>query len=217
MKVLVFFSFLLLPILLFPYFHKVQQIDCTNQYNECSGEVLSGLEKFKNKSVKETLLDLDKSLKENPRIKSYKIIYQPIADISVELIEEKASIAIKENGTSEFLLVSEDHQLITKGSETTLPKLYITKSEIKIDSPEVKFSQDLLIDLAKYYDINEAYLDDSSIVATYKNELRLTFPISGDIDILLGSLELLLFQLKQKLPDTKISSIDLRYKNPVVK
>lgn len=217
MKFLILFSFLLLPILLFPYFYKINKIDCISQYGECSVEVLSSLEGFKNKPVKEAVLSLEKHLSENKRIREYKLIYRPLADITIELIEEKATVAVKEANRQEFLLVSQDRKVINTADHTTLPKVFISKEEIKFDSPEAGFASSLLIELAKYYDISEAILDESSIVAVYKDELKLTFPVTGDVDMLLGSLELLLFQLKRELPDTKISSIDLRYKNVIVK
>ena len=47
--------------------------------------------------------------------------------------------------------------------------------------------------------------------------VKVIFPLEGDIDVLLGSLRLILSQLNNDEREIRIGSIDLRFENPVLR
>jgi len=217
MKIIIFFCFFLIPIILFPFLYPIRNIICVSQYGECNYQLQQKFQEVEGSPLKKTLRELDLYLSENERIEEYKVNFKPLDNILVSITEAKSEIAIKEKGFEKFFLVSSKGELISEASASALPKVFIGREDIKFDSFESLFAVKLLVELSKFYDIQEVTLSESEIKAVYKQEIELIFPVEADIDVLLGSLELLLFQLKQKLPDTTISSIDLRYKNVIVR
>src|SRR5688572_9759430 len=113
MKFVILFNFLLLPILLFPYFYKVESIVCISQYGACSKSIVAETKQFENKPIKEILIELGKFLSNHPRVDSFNITYRPVANITIDIMESKAEIAIKENNSPEFLLVSKNSEIVT--------------------------------------------------------------------------------------------------------
>lgn len=208
---------MLSSLLIFPYVYPVDSIACVSQFGECKPHIKHNLEAIEGYPLKKAELAIADYLSSDYTISEFATTYKPLARLEVNMVQEKAEIAVRENSSDKFFLVSLKGEKISESSESALPKVFIARDEINFDSPQALFAVKLLRELYIYYDINEIVLDESSLKTVYRSDLEVTFPVDGDIDVLLGSMELLLFQLKRSLPDTKITSIDLRYKNPVVK
>lgn len=225
MRMLVLSSIFILLIVLFPYVYKSGKIICKTQYGECSQDINLKVQSVNGQPIKQVTKLISERLKDEAKIESFKTVYHPLNTFQVDIIQKKAEVAIKEIDTLEYLLFSSDGNIVEKSTSTVLPKVILEDSSYKSDSPESRFASKLLIELYKYYSIDTITMIDGSLVGWFDAKLKLTFPLEGDIDVLLGSLELLLFQLNQSLQNSKIedvrnfkvTSIDLRYKNPVIK
>jgi len=226
LKTLVLASLVVLTVLLLPHRLVIQKIECSSQFGKCSEIVKNDLEKLLNKNftLKSSNSKVEDLLSKNPRILDFSTQYVPANSLKVHVVERKGEVAIKELGSDTYLIVDNLGQLIEERIESELPKIQIESGSLKVGSDEINFSSSLVSELAKYYNIRQTKIDGFSMRAKY-DSLELIFPLEGNIDVLLGSLELLLFQLNRslqastidKVSVTNLSSIDLRYKNPIVK
>lgn len=220
MKYIYFFALLFLAIFLLPFLIKIKVIECNNQYGKCSQEIESEVTKFENTSYKNLDRSLTDYLKKIPRIDSYNYSYIPPYKLKINLIEKKPIVVLNYDGKN--VLLSEDLTEIEVSDTTQLPVLFV-KSTIDNKSEKLKFAVKLLAELNKYYSVNEAILDNN-IKIVYDGRTEIIFPTEGDIDVLLGSLEIMLFQLNDWLENSRIDLraenvkvIDLRFKNPLIK
>ncbi|MBX4205966.1 hypothetical protein KW795_02105 [Candidatus Microgenomates bacterium] len=114
---------------------------------------------------------------------------------------DKGGIIIEESDTSNLpnLLIDPNLNVILKKGE----KL----------SSEFQFATLLLQKMYFVYNTNHANVSAYSISFDL-NEKKVVFPLNGDIDVLLGSLTVILSRLNS---ENNYSIIDLRYKNPILK
>lgn len=225
MRIIVLGSLVLLLISIFPFIYKSTSIYCKSQYGECSKSIKEDLNKIVGKPIKKVDHSISEKLSSNKEVEKFTVTYFPVSSFKVDVIEKKSEVAVKIGQNEKFYLLGSDGQVFEEAQETVLPKVFVANENLSISDPEIQFASKLLIEVYKYYSIDSFYIDESDIVGMYSKKIKLTFPTQGDIDVLLGSLELLLFQLNDRLQQSKIedvrnfkvSEIDLRYKNPIVR
>ncbi len=79
---------------------------------------------------------------------------------------------------------------------------------------ETLFALELLYDMFSFYQVQTGKIDKSSLVIELSRGPKVIFPLEGSHQVLLGSLRLVLSKLNS---DSQVSTIDLRFKNPVIK
>lgn len=223
-RILVAFSLILLFLLILPYLVTVKDVRCNSQFGSCSPHIVSGTDEL----VGVTYKNLEKQIALNDVLQSevdaFTYYFIPPSQLVVNVIEKKGAIAVRSEAEEEFHIVSLDQTFISTAENTQLPKLYIDSSDY-IDHPDFGFCIELLSSLSQYYSVNEAIWTNNSFLIVYNESTEIVFPTQGDIDVLLGSLEVMLFRLNSALQNSKISNvsadkihtIDLRYKNPIIK
>ena len=95
-----------------------------------------------------------------------------------------------------------------------MPQLTINE---EVDSQKLVFAIQVFSELVRIYGARSGELDKNGLYALLKGDFKAIFPLSGDVDVLLGVLEVTLSQLNEDAPQLKITSIDYRFKNPVLK
>lgn len=195
----------------------VKAVECSNQFGPCSQEVQDMANAKINESYFSSKKSLGKALSESTRIDNYSIRFRLPSTLIVDIVEKKAEVALKFS-EEQFLLFDRKGNLVGKTTNTELPKIEV----FEVPSEDgLKFSVELFLSLFKYYDVSSAELTKFSIASNVKG-VRVIFPLEGDIDILLGAMEVSLLQLNQAHENSTINSagnynlIDLRYKNPVI-
>ena len=107
-------------------------------------------------------------------------------------------------------------------TETLLPK---SISDKELNEHQLQFVSELGRKLFLIYGINSSEIKNDAFITTTNGGYIVYFPLKGDTDVLLGSLELILSQLNRtkgnfKIEDDKMvnpTTIDLRYVNPVLR
>lgn len=198
---------------------RVKEIRCLSGSSACSSEVSKTVEEFRDKSYFEARKTLSKKLSENKRLANFKINFNLPDVLVVEVVERTPEIAAKFGENSYFLF---DKKGVSLGevSETSLPIIIVYEVPAK---EKFGFAVRLAREVLKYYMGRDIRLDRHGIYATVQNGVEVVLPLEGDIDVLLGSLEVTLSQLNEdgknptiSLESGKTYKVDLRYKNPVI-
>ncbi|OGM33254.1 hypothetical protein A2803_00185 [Candidatus Woesebacteria bacterium RIFCSPHIGHO2_01_FULL_44_21] len=198
---------------------RVADVTCTTQNGMCPSEIQSMVDASKGKSYFDAKNELASTLAESMRIARYTIRFNLPSTLAVEITERKPEIAAK-FGENTYFLFDKDGVSLGEVSSTELP--IITVFSVP-RGERVNFAVRLARDLVKYYSAGELKMDKYGLYAKVKNGVEVVFPLEGDLDVLLGSLEVTLSQLNRGREDStigltagKIHKVDLRYKNPVI-
>jgi len=223
-RILVAISFILLFLLVLPYLVTVKDVRCNSQFGACSPHIVSGTDAL----VGVTYKNLNKKISQNDvlqnEVEAFTYFFVPPSQLVINVIEKKGAVAVRSETETEFHIVTLDTTIISDAVDTQLPKLY-TNIDDYTDHPDFLFCIELLSSLSRYYSVNEAIWTNNSFLIVYNESTEIVFPTHGDIDVLLGSLEVMLFRLNSALQNSKIRNvsadnihtIDLRYKNPIIK
>ncbi len=192
---------------------KVQNINCISQFGNCSPDLQAEILKAKDKNIFESFSLLKNSLKKENKVLGYSINLTLPFNLEINCIERTPIIAFNlKNGN--FALVDKDGVIADVAKNTTLPKIL---SSTPVSNEQLIFISGLMHSLNTFYNINEGKITENGLEISNLNKKRVIFPLSGDKDILLGSLNLILSRLPSVQEASTISTIDLRFKNPILK
>jgi cell division septal protein FtsQ len=137
--------------------------------------------------------------------------------LQVNLLERKPKFALKKRGSGAFALVDSRGIVVSYQDTSALPVLIMSDTPPNVGemvSDKTLFALEILSDIFSMYQVKSGDLEDESLVIELKGGLRVIFPLEADRKVLLGSLRLILSRLNE---ESNVSTIDLRYKNPVLK
>ena len=158
---------------------------------------------------------------------TYLIQYKIPSTLKVDLSLKKSKYAI--NSNNKIYLVENGGLILETVSESSLPTLINNSNNYIIGNSitdEDKFALKIIEKVAFLYSIQSATSDNKELkIITNENKL-IHFPLTGDIDVLVGSLRLIFSRLndeangirmEESVKSSDISEIDLRFKNPVLR
>ncbi len=197
---------------------KVVNILCTSQFGDCPAEIDDFLEDFKGQSYFDSKRALSSAFSQNPRIAYYRIRFNLPDVMAVEITERNPELAAK-FGENNFFIFDKEGVSLGQVKESSLST--VTVYELPREKL-FRFAIVLAREIFKYYGATNVAVDKHGLYAQVKN-VEVVFPLEGDIDVLLGSLEVSLLQLNERSKNSTIIlaagknyKVDLRYKNPVV-
>lgn len=225
MKKRIFIVLLLLAVTTGAFFFvsqkiKISYVECKNEADDCSPEVNAVVNPFIGKSYFSAKRDLSRVLSQNTGLTYFRVSFSLPSTLKVEVVEKKPEIALKFS-ENRFFLFDKKGGLVRETESTNLPVIEVRETP---NASAVHFSVVLFHDLLEYYNAKNATLNKYGLTATVNGDVEATFPLAGDMDVLLGTLEVVLLQLNE-LRETptimgnhtgKTYAVDLRYKNPVV-
>ena len=146
--------------------------------------------------------------------------------LTINLIERSPKIALYPSETKKFLLADEEGKIINMVDNSNLQKISVDRKLPNLGENidrEILFGILLTLDAANIDKIVEAKIEKNSLVISYKEGPKVTFPLDGDRKTLIGGLNLILSQLNTSSNATTIENedlgnlkIDMRYRNPVL-
>jgi len=220
---LVFFFILFLIFIIFRKFEEVKEIHCVSDGSLCD-LLIEELKPFLGKSFHGFEKVLKEYTKDNYLISEYSYEYVFPNKLLVRIVERKAEFILENDNQQNRVFVSLDGFVFEKG-EADLPKIItdkkIPKAGEKIDE-ETIFALHLIRPLSKDYRIKKSELRNDSLTILFENGIKAIFPLSGDKEFLLGSFVLIYQELYKDKNSSKIDigsfdTIDLRYKNPILR
>ncbi len=198
----------------------ISNITCKTQFGPCEEYDHKQLDTFKGKNI----IVLKKDQVEEKLLQNFKnediIVNKVLPSALLVFIEKRRGyIGITKIGLQGIFISSKDGTILSFEKKTALPTLELAQDSqnpsvgLKIDDKTLYAGRILLL-VSKIENIKKSNLEKDKITIDLENT-QVIFPHSGDPQVLSGSLQLILTQSKmnKKIP----TSIDLRYKNPVLK
>ncbi len=219
-------TFLILVIIFFlSRIITVNNIVCISRDLECSPRINDKLQAYKGKDLQSTKKVLKKILKDDITVTNFNIEYKIPHTLILNVIERKPKYSLIMNSEKKNLAVDNEGYVLYEIQNFDFPVLKVDKNlpEIgdKIDK-HTFFALQLLSDIDSVFQVKQGSLDSNSLVIELPSNLRVIFPVEGDREALIGSLILISNEIKngsgsKVIKNQTIGSIDLRYKNPILK
>jgi len=120
-------------------------------------------------------------------------------------------------------MVDKDGIVLFVSDKSDLPTVYgffIPNAGSKV-SLRTKLALDIIYSVNYYFRVNSAYIENETLIVELPDQIRVIFPLEGDSNVLVGSLILIINEIKKNGSEffgfSQIQTIDLRYKNPVIR
>lgn len=205
-----------------PKFIYIGQVVCRSQFGPCTllGDKLSSLG---GRSLDATKREVGSVLSKEDSISDFSLQFRIPDTLEVAIIEKKPKFALKDVTSGFFALVDKEGKVLKIVEESSLPTV-VTTEELPDVGQKVKeeyfFALNILYGVFASYQVQEGRIENNSLLVNLQG-YKVIFPLSGDKDVLLGALRLLIERLNEGGKDSRISlgisQIDLRFKNPVLK
>lgn len=227
MKLIVSFSvFVLVLICLLIFFvprkFPVSKISCQSQFGPCNEKIANDLQKFVPGEYLLVKKSIDEYFINNGNIEKYSRNFKLPGEFEIYIVLKKNIYAIKD-GQGDIYIYTENFGYVEEVEETSLPILNLERNLVEPHdlSEEEKFFLELLDRLFYNYQTDLLSVKDGSGEIRLENGIRVIFPSGGEIDYLLGSLEVVRVELNKMSENSRIEKeikeIDLRFTHPVLR
>jgi hypothetical protein len=208
-RLAIFFLIILLVstlVLIYKYlFPLIKVSECTN----CPEDIKNSVQ---NKNYKEA----KSYLSSHKRLESYELSFTT-KGIIVDVIEKKPDVAFFTSPDGPYFLFDKFGTLLNyTPNQVNLPTVTISPS-VSLSESEASFISEISYYIFNSQSVKEATVIDQGVNFKLSDNTSIIIPISGDIDLLLGSMKISLSWLKSDQNTSKMNTLDLRFKNPVIK
>lgn len=214
--ILLFFTIIVVS----PLLIKITPI-CKNQFGDCSEEITKKIESQKGKRLVSARRGVNKILKSLFSVSDYSIQFKLPNTLEVNVIEKVPVYSLFNPNEGRSALVDTDGVIISVSDNVSaLPSVKTTSS---IGEPGQKvqdfqiFALKIVQGVNQMYQISTGEIQSDTLLVELKPNIRVIFPLEGDIDVLLGTLRLIYTKIISPEYAGKYSEIDLRFKNPVLR
>ncbi len=220
---LLFIIVIVLFVLLVPRMLVIKNIICINQYGSCQETLNLKLENLKGKSLEEVKQEVSAIMRQDLFVKEYVLRYEIPDRVVINTISKKAKFVLKSIDKDKLALVDQDGLVLGLRENSTLPKVFISADYATVGEKVSKrelFALNLVSDLYYFYQVKEGDMFEDRLEIYLSDGVKVIFPLEGDRNVMLGGLKVILSRLNQDNKDSrikKVSEIDLRFKNPVLK
>lgn len=216
-------AFFLLIFFLLPKLIKINAIECNTQYGACDRAFYDDFRKYQGKNLGEARSSISDFLGKNVLVSDFSFQFQLPNKLKISLVLRKAKFALFNENLDKYSLIDKDGFILAIVDATNLPYLIVSENlpnvGEKIDT-KVFFSLEILYDMFYLYQVKEGSLKEDSLIFELPSGIQAVFPVEGDKAALVGALRLVIFRLNEGSEDLRIESvktIDLRFKNPVLR
>lgn len=220
---LLFIIAIVLFVLLVPRMLVIKNIICINQYGSCQETLNLKLENLKGKSLEEVKQEVSAIMRQDLFVKEYVLRYEIPDRVVINAISKKAKFVLKNKDRDKLALVDRDGLVLGLEENSSLPRVFISADYAaageKVSKREL-FALNLVSDLYYFYQVKEGEMFEDRLEIYLNDGVKVIFPLEGDRNVMLGGLKVILSRLNQDGKDSrikKVSEIDLRFKNPVLK
>ena len=215
-----FYSFYSIPRLII-----IRKIICNTQYGVCDETSINEVNKSLNKKIPDIKKELSIYLKNNFLVRDFDIQYRIPDVLEINLIIEKADYCLKSSNHDIYSYISKNGRVIELRSTCNLPTAYINNKTFNVGEiieNEYLSALNLLNQIFISYNIKEGNIVENYLEVNFNQGYKVIFPLDKDVQVLLGSLRLIVNRLnsnesESKIIEGRINVIDLRYKNPVLR
>ena len=190
---------------------------CSSQFGPCAKGISEFADGLAGQGLLQSRSRLVAFLSTNPLVSDYSIDFVVPRGFKINVVERSGYVALGKFGQDEYLVSDRNGLVIKKDRATALPILFVDGQLPDIGerlSDDYYFAAGILDTLNASYATHVGMVKGDSLEVTILESVDVIFPLSGDNQVLIGSLRFLLSRLK---PTASGSTIDLRYKNPVIR
>lgn len=204
------------------FFLKVRSVTCElTSESPCPPAIFTSVMKFEGKPLAASVRQISSFLQNSSLVQSFSVKVSPLGDVSLFVAVRLPDIALKSDNNSSYNLYTKEGVFVQTVESTNLPTIVVKD---QISSEEVQFVSVLGYSLMKNLPISLMSVSNETLQVTLLDQKMLFYPLSGDIDVLLGSTILTFSQLNQtfgvliiKGEPVTVTQIDFRFKNPVLR
>lgn len=201
---------------------KINAIECKSQFGPCSSEVSDSLKTHKGKSLSAAKKQITFSLSRNTTVKDFSVRFKLPSTLAVIILEAKARFAVMGEGI--YANLNEDGEVLSIGDDTALPYVVVPSRPPnlgeKVDD-NILFALKIQERLYSAYQVRTGKIQGDNFKVVLPDGVTVLFPLTGDLDHILGALALIIYELKRGAEVSRIeqtiSTIDLRFANPVLR
>lgn len=223
-KIIAIFVFLSVPFLI-PRFIKIEKISCESQFGECSEKIADDLNQFSDNTFHESKKQTETYLKNNFLVSDYSVQYKAFNLMKVNIVLKKARFCLKNKDYDVYAFIDKNGNVLELKNICNLPTIY---AQGKIPNVGENVGKDLLSALNLInqifisYNIKEGNVLSDYLEISFPYGYKVIFPLDKDMEVLLGSLKLIINRLnttesESRIIEDRINVIDLRYDNPVLR
>jgi hypothetical protein len=217
----------------------IRQINCKNQYGECSEQIKEALIKHEDQNIKKVKSSLSGELRDNLLIQNYYLQYGFPKSLDVFVVEVKPKFAVKPLDSNNYFLIDNRGYIISLVEETKLPILEVDNNIMEVGQlvdKSIIFSGEILYELHYSNRVEKGLVKNDGFYVNLSNGIDVIFPLDGEKALLLGSLFAIQNKLKSDLHKNlngtekectrgcyvlnecrKNCEMDLRFQNPVIR
>jgi hypothetical protein len=227
------FSLIATPIYLFPRKIVINSFSCESQFGHCDEKILEKIEKQSGSSLKDAKKNISDMLKNESLVEDFSLYYKIPNKLDVHYLLRKPEYGITFNNSESVALIDKDNYVVAFTKETSLPILESISAPPQVGEridTQKSFALKLVKDMYEYYQVKKGQELLDGIKFDLEDKKNVIFPKSGDREILIASLTVILTRLNADDSSTRIENveglkstcqggctIDLRYKNPVIR
>lgn len=217
------------PFIVFPRVLVIRNVICQSQFGPCSQSIEEEVTKIKDSNLLETRQEIKDYIERSPYTKEYSLQMKFPSTLIVNVIERKPKYAILHKDAGKYSLIDKSGKVMSTEDYTALPLLIISSELPKtgeVVSDEILFALEIIYDIFASYKIKTGIIENDSLNINLTDGFKIIFPLSGERQVLLGSMNVVLTRLNSLKQDSKIEedticssscTIDLRFKNPVLR
>lgn len=206
------------PFILTPRLIKVS-VECESQFGRCPESIKSKLEFFNQKNYSSAKKGIKRVLMSDSLVNDFSIYYKLPGTLKVNIIVKKPGFIYKNLASGKGYLIGRNGEVLMESGDSAL-SVVAGDYDPKVGefvSPQILFALNLQEGVLNLYGVNTGIINRNTLVVELKDQVRVTFPLQGDVEILLGSLRVIYTRIQSGEDSKKFSEIDLRFKNPVLR
>ena len=215
----VFVLLILVGLVIFvPSILKIWEVDCVSQFGPCNPLIENKISKVKSRSLKDAKKQLKEVLTKDVLVKNFSVQFTLPDRLKINVLERKPKFATFEKDRGSVALIDEEGYIVAIESQTNLPTIETNILPGNVGekvNDEIFFALKLIDSLFSKYQVKEGKIENGTFIIELKEGETVIFPLEGDSDLLISSLELVLKKFESEKVKPKV--IDLRFKNPVTR
>jgi len=206
---------------------KFSNFECRGNNGSCSREVADILTSALPLKITEVKNSLRESIGNSPMVESYSYQFNLPNTLEVYVIEKKPSFVVFDTSTSHYHLIDKkgDYIMKTEESDFDFPMINVSSFSTPLGDfvgNNIFFALKVIQKVGLISKMKQANVDNWSLQIDLEEGIKATFPLEGDIDYLGGAFFLIISQLNKdnnefRIDNKRVSEIDFRFRNPVIK
>lgn len=201
----------------------LSEVVCTAESDQCVEGITGDFADLPGQPLVYAKQVLQAKLAQNVLVKSFTVSYKLPNSLAVAVVARQPAYAFWAKDFRQAALVDTDGVVVGYSNAPGLPTITVesaTPSVGQTVSQELLSAEQIYAKVALLHPISEAKFLDGHLSIKLADSYLVLFPLDSDTDVLVGSLALLLARLNsqaQEFTIDPISTIDLRFGNPVLK